>query len=152
VGWIECGGDEGGTACGCSGGEEGSGAFEGPSTKKDKKKGPTAREKEIDWKLMEGLRRQEAVEKMYDDDDDDDSEDEEDEEDEEESGSESENGDEDGREDKVEESEREDGDDGNEIEEESSDEEEEDEEVPVRSALTARKRVRFVILDDSDDE
>jgi hypothetical protein len=119
--------------------------LKGLQTKKGRKKSPTAREKEIDWKLMEGLRRQEAGEKLHDDDS-------EDEEDLEGSGGESEDGDEDGREDEVDESEREDGDDGNEIEEESNDEEEEDEEVPVRSALTARKRVRFVILDDSDDE
>ena len=40
--------------------------LKGQQTKRDKKKGPTAREKEIEWKLREGLMRQEAVEKMGD--------------------------------------------------------------------------------------
>ena len=40
--------------------------LKGLHTKRNKKKGPTAREKEIEWKLREGNRRQEKKLRMYD--------------------------------------------------------------------------------------
>ncbi|CAO2655318.1 Nn.00g103820.m01.CDS01 [Neocucurbitaria sp. VM-36] len=40
--------------------------LKGLQTRKNKKKGPTAREKEIEWKLKEGIRRQEKKLRMYD--------------------------------------------------------------------------------------
>jgi hypothetical protein len=104
--------------------------LKGPKTKTYKKKGQTAREKEIDWKLREGLRRQEAEEKMYDKDSEDD-----------ENGSDSER-DEDERESEE-----------DEVEEEDKAQESEDEdEEEVRTAPKVGKRVKFVIPNDSEDE